>query len=112
MILEERDYTLEIDSIEEYLSTLEKDGLPIMREHLGSPLGVFLNETGDLTLITTLWRYDDLADRARRRRALWGDHRWSGYLGGIKPMLRGMRSRILSPAIHTQDPQSSLTPGE
>jgi hypothetical protein len=50
-----------------------------MREYLGEPFGYFLTETGELNQFVHLWRFDDMADRERRRAAMHKDPRWPSY---------------------------------
>ena len=86
MIIDERTYAVAPGQLDAYLKQHFAEALPIMREHLGEPYGYFVTETGDLNQFVHLWRYQDMADRERRRAAQYGDPRWLQYrqrVGGI-----------------------------
>lgn len=79
MIVDERTYTIAPGLLAEYLGNHMTTALPIMRRHLGEPMAYFTTETGDLNQFVHLWRYDDFADRERRRAALYADPAWLAY---------------------------------
>ena len=63
-----------------YLEHHVKEALPIMRRHLGEPYGYFTTETGTLNQFVHLWRYDSMAEREKKREALYRDRH--GCLSG------------------------------
>jgi hypothetical protein len=79
MIIDERTYTITPGKLDAYLKAHFSDALPIMRRHLGEPYAYFVTETGDLNQFVHLWRYDSMADREARRRALYADPAWLAY---------------------------------
>lgn len=79
MIIDERTYTIAPGKLAAYLEAYFRDALPVMRPHLGEPYGYFTTETGVLNQFVHLWRYADMADRERRRAALYADPAWLAY---------------------------------
>jgi hypothetical protein len=79
MIIDERTYTIVPGKLQAYLDAHLREALPIMRRHLGEPYGYFVTETGTLNQFVHLWRYDSMADRERRRAALYADPEWLAY---------------------------------
>jgi hypothetical protein len=79
MIIDERTYSVSPGRLAEYLEQHMKHGLPVMRRHLGEPHGYFTTETGDLNQFVHWWRYEDMADRERRRNGLYADPEWLAY---------------------------------
>jgi hypothetical protein len=79
MIIDERTYTIAPGMLQAYLASHFEEALPIMRRHLGEPYGYFTTETGTLNQFVHLWRYDSMAERERRRHALYGDPAWLAY---------------------------------
>jgi hypothetical protein len=71
--------------------------LPPPREYLGEPFGYFLTETGELNQFVHLWRFDDMADRERRRAAMYKDCRWLSYraTNGAAGLVKNQHNRIL-----------------
>jgi hypothetical protein len=79
MIIDERTYSIAPGKLEAYLKGHFGEALPIMRKHLGEPYAYFVTETGELNQFVHLWRYDSMADRETRRRALYADADWLAY---------------------------------
>ena len=63
MIIEERDYRIKPGKIGKFVSTYEQHGLPIQKELLGTFLGYFTTEIGELNHVVALWGYEGLDDR-------------------------------------------------
>ena len=97
MIIDERTYTIQPGLVDKYLKSHFEQALPIMREYLGEPFGYFLTETGDLNQFVHLWRFDDMADRERRRAAMYKDPRWLSYRAttGAAGLVQHQHNRIL-----------------
>ena len=75
------------------------DGRPTIFEVLSSNLSIrrdlFLQLGG---FDESLWAYEDLADRAKRRAAMQADPEWQAFLAKAAQMLVTMENKILSPA--------------
>jgi hypothetical protein len=97
MIYEERNYGFQPANFRRFLQVFEAEGLALMREHLGKLVGYFVAETGELNTAVHLWAYADLADRERRRNALWADPRWITYSEKVLPWIVRMETRLLKP---------------
>lgn len=96
MIVDHRTYTLHPGRMAPFLKLYEEKGWPVQTEHLGRPIGWYVSmDVGELNQIVHLWRYDDLADRERRRAALAADPRWQAYLAEAQPMFQRMENKIL-----------------
>ena len=61
-------------------------------------VGYYSSETGDVNQVIHLWAYDDLADRQRRRAALFADPVWLAYIPKIVDLIATQESKILNPA--------------
>jgi hypothetical protein len=97
MIIDHRTYTLRPGTLAEYVRLYETIGYKIQSRHLGEPLGWYTSmDIGQLNQIVHLWRYDDLADRARRRAAMQGDAEWHGFLKQATPLIMTMENKILT----------------
>jgi len=97
MIVEERNYTLKPECLEDYLNVYEKEGMPIQMSVLPRMLGYFVTEIGELNVIVHMWGYDDLQQRTQKRAELRAAPGWAEYLKVTKPMLLMQQTRILLP---------------
>lgn len=97
MIVEERDYKVRTGQTQAFLDIYLTEGFPVQKEYLGSLIGHFTTETGELNRVVALWAYDSLDDRAARRARMAADPRWQAYLEKGLPLLDSMTTRFLSP---------------
>jgi len=98
MIVEERIYVLHSHcSTADYLKVYETEGMAIQMPVLGGCLGYFVTEVGTLNQLVHLWGYADMVDRQARRDRLNADPRWQACLAKLRPMIRTMENRILTP---------------
>ena len=97
MIVEERVYTTIPGGVPRYLATWNQHGREAQVEALGSPLGVFTCDVGDLNTLTYLWQYESVADRADRRARLMDDARFTAFRGEVRGLLVSQHNRILLP---------------
>ena len=97
MILEERDYHVITGRLAELVALYENEGIAIQQEVLGGFVGSFTTEIGDLSTYTSMWRYDDFAQREQRRQALQARDDWRAFLAKIQPLIHTQRNRILVP---------------
>ena len=99
MLVEHRTYRFRPGTMAAWLRKYETEGLPIQKRHLGTPLGFFTTEIGNLHEAVMLWGYDSLDDRERRRAAMSADPAWQRYIGEIWAMnaIESQESKILRP---------------
>lgn len=98
MIVEERTYTIKPGTLHLYYQDFNPRGLEIQTRILGNLIGYFHTEIGELNKVVHLWGYDSLAERERRRIALFADKAWLEYLKQSPDIVTHMESRILVPA--------------
>lgn len=98
MIVEERIYTIRATMGGAFLKIVENGGYAIQSEHLGKPFGYFSSEFGQLNQIIHMWRYEDMADRARRRAALAADPRWAPIRDQLAALIVSQENKLLIPA--------------
>lgn len=98
MIVEERNYTLRIGELPEFLRLYEAEGLEPQRRVLGRMVGYFTTEFGTLHQIVHLWAYRDLAERTERRALLAREPAWRAFQQKTAPMIVKQENRLLMPA--------------
>ena len=97
MILEERDYHVFTGKLNELVKLYETEGIELQQSYLGNLVGVFTTEIGALSTYTSLWAYENFAQREERRARLQADDRWKAFLGKIQPLIHTQQNRILIP---------------
>ena len=97
MIVEQRDYHVFTGKLPELVRLYETEGIELQQSYLGGLVGVFTTDIGALSTYTSLWRYDDYAEREKRRAKLQADERWRDFLARIQPLIHTQQNRILVP---------------
>lgn len=99
MIFELRTYTAEPGRSADFLRLYESLALPLQNRYLGGLVGFYVTEIGPLNQIVHLWRFENLADRERRRNRLEADPAWQNYRAQSRALgaIRQQESRILKP---------------
>ncbi len=97
MIVEQRDYHVFTGKLNELVGLYNDRGIEIQQRHLGGLVAAFTTDIGALSTYTSLWRYDDFAQRETRRAALQADPEWREFLASIQPLIHTQHNRILLP---------------
>lgn len=95
MIIEHRTYTVPHGTLDDYLARFERQALPVLRQHLGHLVGVFVSEIGPLNQVLHIWAYDSLADREQRRASLDADPEWIAFKRGNRGAFTAQEVKIL-----------------
>lgn len=99
MFVEERIYTMAPGNVHPYLNVYASQGLPIAGPILGNNLvGMFYSEIGDLNTVVSLFSYQSLDDRQRRRAELAKSPEWQAYAKQATTLVMKQQNRILVPA--------------
>ncbi len=80
MLIDHRTYTLRPGTLRKHVELYEQFGFGPQKRHCGEPLAWLLPETGDVNAYVHIWVYEDFADRAKKRAALFKDPEWLVYL--------------------------------
>jgi hypothetical protein len=97
VIVEQREYHVHTGKLPELVSLYETEGNALQQEFLGTFVGAFTTDVGELSTYTHMWAYESYAERAERRTRLQADERWKAFLGRIQPLIHTQRNRILLP---------------
>ena len=97
MIIEERDYRIKAGRLQQFVKTYEEYGLEIQKAYLGTLLGYFTSEIGELNHVVAWWSYESLQDRQIRRETMLADPRWQEYLSRVIDLIDVQNTRILRP---------------
>jgi hypothetical protein len=80
VLVDHRTYRIKPGMTAAHLGIYEKYGLAAQSKHLGAPIAYMYAESGDVNTVVHQWAYEDAADRARRRAAMFADPEWQVYL--------------------------------
>ena len=97
MIVELRIYTVHPGRVPDMVRLYGEEGLALQSRHLGTFLGYFTAESGNLNQVYFMWGYDGLDDRAARRARMAQDPEWQAYLQKVIPLLVSQENRLLRP---------------
>jgi hypothetical protein len=97
MIVEERDYHVTTGKLAELVKLYETEGIELQKSYLGNLIAVFTTDIGALSTYTSLWAYDNFAEREARRARLQADDDWKAFLAKIQPLIHTQHNRILLP---------------
>ncbi|MEC7765000.1 MAG: NIPSNAP family protein [Pseudomonadota bacterium] len=98
MIVEERNYSLKVGGVAEFMRIYEAEGLDLQRRILGRMVGYFTTDFGRLHQIVHLWAYRDLAERDQRRAQLAQEPEWRAFQQKTGPLIVEQTNRLLLPA--------------
>lgn len=79
MLFDLRTYRCRPGTVAAQLAAYQRDGFEAQSRHLGDPLFYGIVETGDVNSYVHLWKFEDPADRERKRSALYADEQWLLY---------------------------------
>jgi len=97
LIVEERDYHVTTGKLAELVKLYETEGIELQKSILGNLIAVFTTDIGALSTYTSLWGYDNYAQREERRAQLQANDDWKAFLAKIQPLIHTQHNRILVP---------------
>ena len=97
MIVEQRDYHVITGKLNELVQLYESEGIELQKSYLGNLVGAFTTDIGALSTYTSIWAYDNFAEREERRARLQADDAWKTFLAKIQPLIHTQKNRILVP---------------
>jgi hypothetical protein len=97
MIVEERDYHVTTGKLVELVKLYDTEGIELQKSILGNLIAVFTTDIGALSTYTSLWGYDNFAQREERRAQLQANDDWKAFLAKIQPLIHTQQNRILVP---------------
>lgn len=95
MIVEQRTYTFVTGGLPEYLRAFEAGPRALQARILGQPLGLYRTEFGALNELISLWGFDSLAERARRRAELMADPDFTAFRQSTRHLIVRQDNRLL-----------------
>src|SRR5258708_32921084 len=97
MMIDEGTYTCRPGRVRDFQEVYEQLAKPIQWPIIGEPIGFFTIDTGTLSQVVHMWKYENMADREQRRLKLSSAPGWSAYVDASMPLLSALENRILVP---------------
>ena len=95
MVIDFRQYTLRIGTVQTFLDMFEKEGLEPQKRILGNFMGLYRTEIGDVNQIIMMFGYADAGERERRRALLYKDPAFAIYLKKARDLIVKQEVRLL-----------------
>jgi hypothetical protein len=106
MIVDHRTYTFKPGTLGKWLKKYETEGVPIQKRLLGTFMGLFSTEIGNLHQVVFLWGYENLADREARLAAMADVPSCQTFISEVWALdaVQAQEIRILRPATCSPPP--------
>jgi hypothetical protein len=99
MFVEQRIYSLVPGGTAEYIRLYEEHGRAVQERILGTMLGYYTREVGELNQLVYLWTFSSMDERTRRRAELAADADFKVFRGKIRHLVLKQENTILVPAV-------------
>jgi len=97
-LIDHRIYTIALRKMPEFLQVFNELAMPILRETLGNPVGLYTSHVGPLNQFVHLWAYKDLADYEARCRRRDTHPDFPAYLAASAHLIVAQETRLLTRA--------------
>ena len=94
-IVDHRIYTIQPRCMPAFLEVFDTLAMPILRKHLGEPIGFYISTIGILNEVVHLWEYENLEDYEKRSYARDTDPEFQLYLKASEGMVVSQVSQIV-----------------
>ena len=98
MFVEQRVYSLVPGGTAEYIRIYEESGRAVQERILGTMIGYYTREVGELNQLVYFWPFESMDERARRRAELAADADFKVFRGQIRHLVVKQENSILVPA--------------
>ncbi|WOE32496.1 MULTISPECIES: NIPSNAP family protein [unclassified Acinetobacter] len=98
-----RIYTIHPRCMPKFLDVFATLAMPVLRKHLGEPVGFYVSSIGTLNQVVHLWGYDSLDDYQKRSHARDTDPEFQKYLNASEGLILSQESQIVRPVHFKED---------
>ena len=99
MFVEQRIYSLVPGGTAEYIRIYEELGRAVQERILGSLLGYYTRDIGELNQLIYFWSFESMDERTRRRAELAADADFKTFRSKIRHLVVKQENSILVPAV-------------
>jgi len=94
-LVDHRTYTIRLRKMQEFLDIFDRMAMPILLETLGTPLGLYASQVGQLNQVVHLWAYEDLADYEERCHKRDTHPGFPAYLAASENLITAQENRLI-----------------
>ena len=98
MFVEQRIYSLVPGGTAEYIKIYEECGRTVQERILGTMLGYYTRDIGELNQLVYFWPFDSMDERTRRRAELMADAGFKDFRAKVRHLLIRQENSLLLPA--------------
>lgn len=109
MFIEHRIYSLHTAALNEYFAAFGQRGYDLHNEVVPC-LGWYYSDVGPQYQMVTMWQYDSLVDRMRKRATLGAHPEWRAIIGKVKLLVRDIETRYMLPLPYWQPKKPTIKP--
>ncbi|MCU4350137.1 NIPSNAP family protein [Acinetobacter ursingii] len=96
-IVDHRIYNITPRCMPKFLEVFDQLAMPVLKKHLGEPLGFYVSSVGILNQVVHLWGYDSLDDYEKRSHARDTDPEFQIYLKASEGLVVSQVNQIVKP---------------
>ncbi|MPW44946.1 NIPSNAP family protein [Acinetobacter guerrae] len=96
-IVDHRIYNITPRCMPKFLEVFDQLAMPVLKKHLGEPLGFYVTSIGALNQVVHLWGYDSLDDYEKRSHARDTDPEFQIYLKASEGLVISQVNQIVKP---------------
>lgn len=90
-----RIYTIAPRKMGEFLKVFNELGLPVLKETLGEPIGMYTSKVGQLNQFVSTWEYESLADYEKRCQLRDSHPGFADYLAASVGLITAQENQLL-----------------
>lgn len=96
-VVDHRIYNIQPRMMPKFLELFDVLAMPILKKHLGEPIGFYVTSIGTLNQVVHLWGYDSLDDYEKRSFARDNDPEFQIYLKQTEGLVVSQINQIVKP---------------
>lgn len=96
-VVDHRIYNIQPRMMSKFLALFDALAMPILKKHLGEPLGFYVTSIGTLNQVVHLWGYDSLDDYEKQSLARDTDPEFQIYLQETEGLVISQINQIVKP---------------
>lgn len=96
-IVDHRIYNITPRMLPKFIELFDSLAMPVLKKHLGQPLGFYVTSIGSLNQVVHLWGYDSLDDYEKRSLARDTDPDFQVYLKQTEGLVQSQTNQLVRP---------------
>lgn len=94
-LYELRTYDVQVGKMGEVLELYKNEGWPALKSYEHHIVGYFTSDTGTLSQLVHLWKFEDDADRRAHWAKLFADDTFMAFAAKLRPNILSQKNQLL-----------------